>query len=291
MTYGYAVHCGTTNNNCTIVYLKNSNGNGGAQFSNISISNNSWHHIAFAWDGSKVTFYLDGASKGTSSFSGALVHNTLPLTIGMDSAGSTEYFGGKIDEVRIFNRALTQSDITELLGGGGGCSPSLSIGTASSPAGSTNVSLNTSISYSGSSCVTQSQFDISYNSSYLTLSSVETGSASSSAGKSCSYNILGTGSARIICAGSNANLIGAGELVRLQWSISGSAPNQSTQAVGCSNALGTDANSATFSISCSSGSIYIGSGNCCDLTNDGNVNVGDLQTLVNVILGKQTCPK
>ena len=48
----------------------------------------------------------------TNKFS--LVANNLPLLIGYDPFGEPEYFIGDMDDVRLFNRALSEKEIQEL---------------------------------------------------------------------------------------------------------------------------------------------------------------------------------
>ncbi len=48
------------------------------------------------------------------------INNTQPLTIGFSRAGAVNrYFNGSMDEVRIYNRALTAEDVLKLYNNGG----------------------------------------------------------------------------------------------------------------------------------------------------------------------------
>jgi len=86
-----------------------------------SISALSWHFISFTCDGVSATgkFYLDGVLINTNSslpFQGVIRscnYNNNPLIIGAEP-NLLGMWGGKIDEVRIYNRALTQEEITYL---------------------------------------------------------------------------------------------------------------------------------------------------------------------------------
>jgi hypothetical protein len=88
-----------------------------------------WQHLAFVYTGGTVTFYLNGVASGSASV-GTLVNNTLPLQLGAPRGNVTggEFFQGQMDELRIYNRALTLGEIGNLsegdqttggLGGGG----------------------------------------------------------------------------------------------------------------------------------------------------------------------------
>jgi hypothetical protein len=70
---------------------------------------NTWTHLAVTYDGSTLTLYRNGVAVVTSNFSGALSPSTGTLQIGASQYG--EYFQGLIDEVRIYNRALSVAEI------------------------------------------------------------------------------------------------------------------------------------------------------------------------------------
>ena len=80
--------------------------------SSLGLNNNNWNHIAVVndYDNSKLKIYVNGDLKYTrSSTQVAYQSNTSPLQIG----GGTypNYWNGEIDEVGIFNRALTESQV------------------------------------------------------------------------------------------------------------------------------------------------------------------------------------
>ena len=70
-----------------------------------------WHHVAGTYDGLNMNVYVDGILTGNQkSVSGAITTNSNPLTIGYQP-GTSEFFYGSIDEVRIYNRALTADEV------------------------------------------------------------------------------------------------------------------------------------------------------------------------------------
>ncbi|MEO5953384.1 MAG: LamG-like jellyroll fold domain-containing protein, partial [Chloroflexia bacterium] len=71
---------------------------------------NSWSHLATTHDGVLIRIYLNGVEVGARSVGGAVEVNGLPLRIGGNSY-INQYFRGMIDEVRIYNRALTATEI------------------------------------------------------------------------------------------------------------------------------------------------------------------------------------
>ena len=82
---------------------------------------NTWTHLAVTFGAGTLRLYVNGVQVGTQVVSGSLVTSANPLTIGGNGVWS-EWFAGLIDEVRIYNRALTQAEIqagmTQTLGGG-----------------------------------------------------------------------------------------------------------------------------------------------------------------------------
>ena len=69
-----------------------------------------WTHLAATFDGSNLRLYVNGALVGTRSASGTILTTTNPLRIGGSSALG-RWFRGRIDEVRVYNRALSASEI------------------------------------------------------------------------------------------------------------------------------------------------------------------------------------
>jgi hypothetical protein len=70
---------------------------------------NVWHHIAVIINGSTAYLYCDGSYKGSGAIP-SIVANNRPLYIGRIET-ETDWFNGTIDEVRIWNRSLSQAEI------------------------------------------------------------------------------------------------------------------------------------------------------------------------------------
>lgn len=73
-----------------------------------------WYFYAYTYDGSNVMMYLNGAKVFEFPYSGRLVPNDMPLEIGRDLPGALEYFNGTMDDLRIYNRGLSASEIEKL---------------------------------------------------------------------------------------------------------------------------------------------------------------------------------
>jgi hypothetical protein len=71
---------------------------------------NTWTHLAMTWDGSVVRLYVDGAEIASGPAPGTLLTSTGNLRIG-GNALRGEFFAGLIDEVRIYDRALSATRI------------------------------------------------------------------------------------------------------------------------------------------------------------------------------------
>ena len=73
---------------------------------------NTWSHLAATYDGATLRFYLNGVLAGSAPATGSIIVSANPLRIGGNSIWG-EYFNGRIDEVRIYNRALSVTEIQQ----------------------------------------------------------------------------------------------------------------------------------------------------------------------------------
>lgn len=84
-----------------------------------SVADGKWHHLVGTYDGTVQRLYVDGKQqKKTENWSGDIPKNKHDLFIGnsMIKYETPEFtaFDGAIDEVRIYNRALSQREILQL---------------------------------------------------------------------------------------------------------------------------------------------------------------------------------
>ncbi len=73
---------------------------------------NSWAHVAGVYDGSVIKIYVNGVLRASIPASGTLQQSTRPITIG--NHPSPNGFKGKIDEVRLYQQALTDAQVAFL---------------------------------------------------------------------------------------------------------------------------------------------------------------------------------
>jgi hypothetical protein len=71
---------------------------------------NTWTHLAGTYDGTALRLYVNGVQVGSRPQTGSMLTSTLSLRIGGNAVWG-EYFKGVIDDVRIYNRALTAAEI------------------------------------------------------------------------------------------------------------------------------------------------------------------------------------
>jgi len=78
-----------------------------------SLTNGVWHQLAATYDGTKLIVYVDGQSIGQSTFSSGLgtVSNGSGLVLGKDSAGCCDWLTGNLDDVSVYAKALTSSQV------------------------------------------------------------------------------------------------------------------------------------------------------------------------------------
>jgi Concanavalin A-like lectin/glucanases superfamily/Secretion system C-terminal sorting domain len=84
--------------------------------SSTTMSLNTWYHVAATYDGTVSRIYINGALAGSTNFTGSMVPSTVfPLKVGklsFTTVGQGRFWNGKIDEVRIWHRALSQTEIS-----------------------------------------------------------------------------------------------------------------------------------------------------------------------------------
>jgi hypothetical protein len=75
-----------------------------------------WYHLAVTRDGSTYTIFVDGTPCGSEIDTRLIPNANAPLTIGQ--AEELGFMNGRLDEVTIYNRALTEEEIQAISGAG-----------------------------------------------------------------------------------------------------------------------------------------------------------------------------
>ena len=71
---------------------------------------NQWSHLSIVFDGSQARFYVNGTLVATVSLAATLTARSGSLRLGAD-INTQQFFKGSLDEVRVYNRALSAAEI------------------------------------------------------------------------------------------------------------------------------------------------------------------------------------
>jgi hypothetical protein len=75
-----------------------------------NVADGEWHFVVGIWDGKNIIINVDGLEKQNMACAGELNKNSDSLYIGC-RAGSSRWMNGMLDEVKIYNRALSVTEI------------------------------------------------------------------------------------------------------------------------------------------------------------------------------------
>jgi len=78
---------------------------------------NTWYHYVFTYDGTKSRIYRNGVLLGTKAVPFNTVNNGDLFRLGLTEAGASNYFLGAMDDLQIYSRALSASEVFHLYGG------------------------------------------------------------------------------------------------------------------------------------------------------------------------------
>ncbi len=85
-----------------------------AHFPVDSSFNDVWHHVAGTYDGNELKLYVDGKLEATTAYAGSIESGNYNLNIGSNSEASGRFCDGAIDDVRIYDYALSEREIEKL---------------------------------------------------------------------------------------------------------------------------------------------------------------------------------
>jgi hypothetical protein len=110
--YGYSFACRTSGKFWGVIHT--ANGYFGTADSTTSMTT-SWTNLTMTYNGSQLLLYINGVLDKTTNVTGGNIDwDTGNLNIGSDGS---ERFNGSIDDTRIYNRALSSTEITTLYNG------------------------------------------------------------------------------------------------------------------------------------------------------------------------------
>lgn len=193
-----------------------------------TLADGNWHHVCVSFTygtGSGILVYIDGSSWAGSWVAGDGNSNPLTsagqqLTVGCTYTTTyAEWVTAAFDDVAIFNRALTGTEISNLFDGTGG-SPSIS--PSISPSASTSASASASASRSASASLSPSASSSASASNSLSPSSSASASRSSSSSASLSPSASESSSASKSQSPSSSTSASASRSISASLSPSGS---------------------------------------------------------------------
>jgi tetratricopeptide (TPR) repeat protein len=82
--------------------------------STTAVNDGQWHHIVAVYDGSKLRIYTDGKLDSSVNATGTITVNNSPVCIGENLAETGRFWNGLIDDLRIYNYALSADDVKSL---------------------------------------------------------------------------------------------------------------------------------------------------------------------------------
>ena len=77
--------------------------------------NGTWHHLAGSYDGSWLKLYVDGLLAASAPHQGGIAASSWDLNIGRNSERTDRFYHGLIDDVRIYDVALSQDQIVAVM--------------------------------------------------------------------------------------------------------------------------------------------------------------------------------
>ncbi len=112
-TRTYGIWTSPTTQPNKILFQQQTSGGTHNVFSSREITPGEWVHVVATVSGNTMQLYLDGVLEGTTTRSGAARSSIAPFTVGDPDPAFLDAFAGAADEVRIYNRALSQSEVAQ----------------------------------------------------------------------------------------------------------------------------------------------------------------------------------
>jgi hypothetical protein len=75
-----------------------------------------WQHVAWVYTGTQVQLFIDGELKGSAPANGVIASTNRPFAIGKSVFSTFNFvYGGRVDEVTLWNKALTATDLQDMM--------------------------------------------------------------------------------------------------------------------------------------------------------------------------------
>jgi len=271
--------------------IGNTSGNGPSVDYTWTPTTNTWYHIAYTYDsgGQAQALYVNGSMVASGTNSTVIGFDTNPLIIGaeIESSAHTFFFPGLVDELTLYSRALTQTEVQTVYGAGtfGKCytAPATPAITGFTPASG---STGTSVVISGTNFIGVTSVLFNGTSATYTVNSTSQITATVPAGATSGFISVGndggvgvSGSSFTVPTAAHwINSSGGNWSTGANWST-GSAPGSATDAI--IDATGTytvtlDVTPAFSSLTVGGGAsgtqtLDLGSGHTVTFTNAGTV--------------------
>jgi Ca2+-binding RTX toxin-like protein len=95
------------------------------------VAENTWTHLASTYDGSQLKIYVNGQLANQKAVPGPVCLNDNPLAVGAKyvpaKGENLNFVDGMLDDVRVYDNALTESEIQALMAGGPGGDPTFGV--------------------------------------------------------------------------------------------------------------------------------------------------------------------
>jgi len=192
---------------------------GDQQFGRTVVADGNWHHVAGTYDMKSVKSYVDGALEAEAPFSCVPDPSPGPLNIG-DCPNYPYFVKGIIDEVAIFNVALSEDDIRVIMSNGlesvVGASNKRILGISSKEA-SLGSQFTTQLNITDATGISSGDITLKYNPNILTVVDIKSTPLTSNMSLTPNTNV--PGQIKIAMAGVSAISSGIGSLVDITFTV------------------------------------------------------------------------